>query len=791
MQHGRTRTSQLSRRGFLAGTGGVFGAIALSSLPAFAESPTPTRPDSSPLVESALTLWYPQPADPSLMIQQALPVGNGRLGALVGGDPAHDVLFVADSTMWTGGQNNSLGSDGQFPYAATDFGTFTLLTDVAIDVPDHAIGTVTDYRRTLDLANGLVTTTYRKDGTTYRRDVFSSEPDDVVIVHLTREGPGTISGTVSLTGRHGESSAADSGQPAVSFTGKFDNGLTYSAVVTAATPQGKIQVSDAGLSFTGCAELTVVISGGTNYRPDPTTGYLDPGLDTLALARRKAAAAVGTPGVRLVQTHVADYHRLFEQFGVSLGTSTAAQRELDTWARLTARASTDTPDPELEASYLQFGRYLMICGSRDHLPMGLQGPWLDSNDPAWMGDYHTDINVQMNYWLSDRGGLAQCFDAFAEYCLAQLPSWTELTQRWFMDPRNGFRNSSGKLAGWTLAISTNVYGGNGWWWHPAGNAWIANSLWQHYEYGQDEGYLERIYPLLKGACEFWEARLLTTTVDGREVLIDDSDWSPEQGPTNAKGITYAQEAVWDLFGHYEQATELLSRDRAYGQTIAALRDKLYLPQVSPTTGWLEEWMTPDNLGDPTHRHLSPLFGLFPGDRITVEDSPKWLLDGATALLTARGMSSYGWACAWRALCWARLKNGENAYQLIATNLKPTVDNSNGTAANFFDIYSFDAYNSIFQIDANFGTPSAMIEMLLYSRPGLIELLPALPAAWADAGEVTGVGARGGFVVDIQWRSGRVTQARIRSVGGRRTTVKIGSQSHPVDLQPGESLTIGG
>ena len=202
-------------------------------------------------------------------------------------------------------------------------------------------------------------------------------------------------------------------------------------------------------------------------------------------------------------------------------------------------------------------------------------------------------------------------------------------------------------------------------------------------------------------------------------------------------------------------------------------------------------MTPDNLGETTHRHLSPLFGLFPGDRITVEDSPKWLLDAATALLTARGMSSYGWACAWRAICWARLKDAEKAYDLIVTNLKPSISNSNGTSANLFDIYSFDQYSSIFQIDANFGTPSAMVEMLLYSKPGVIELLPALPAAWSDAGEVTGIGARGGFVVDLKWRRGRVTSARIRSLGGRRTRVKIGSATHTVSLHPGQSVTIRG
>jgi alpha-L-fucosidase 2 len=779
----------VSRRGFLAGSGGVLGALTLGALPAFAQRPAPARPERSPLAESALTLWYPQPADPATLIQQALPVGNGRLGALVGGDPAADRLLVTDCTLWTGGRNASLGPDGQFPYSADDFGTFTLLADVLTVVPDHTMDAVTDYRRSLDLTNGLVSASYRKDGTTFRRTTFASEPDDVIVIRLTAEGRGRYTGTLALSGRHGETPTVDG--DSLAFVGQFDNGLRYAALVMAAARGGRVTATESGLAFTDCRELTVVVSGGTNYRPDPAAGYLDADFDPLPLARHKAAAAARASGERLVHTHVADYRRLFDRFAVSLGRSTEEQRRLDTWARLNARAQSGIPDPELEASYLQYGRYLMICGSRDRLPLNLQGLWLDRNDPAWMSDYHTDINVQMNYWLADRAALGECFTAFADYCLDQLPSWTELTQTLFNDPRNGFRNSSGRIAGWTLAISTNVYGGLCWWWHPAGNAWIANSLWQHFEYTHDLRYLARIYPLLKGACEFWQARLRTTTVDGREVLIDDSDWSPEQGPTDAKGITYAQELVWDLFGHYVTATDLLARDRAYGRTIAGLRERLYLPEVSPKTGWLEEWMTPDNLGDPTHRHLSPLFGLFPGDRITVDQSPADLLGGAKALLTARGMQSFGWGCAWRAICWARFKDAEKAYQEVATNLAPSVHNSNGTAANFFDIYSFGASSSTFQIDANFGTPTAMIEMLLYSRPDVIELLPALPAAWSECGAVRGIGARGGFVVDLAWRQGRVSRATVRSVGGRRTQVRVNGRTHHLQLRPGQTVAISG
>lgn len=382
----------------------------------------------------------------------------------------------------------------------------------------------------------------------------------------------------------------------------------------------------------------------------------------------------------------------------------------------------------------------MISGSRGSLPLNLQGLWLDGNDPDWMGDYHTDINIQMNYWMADRAGLSQCFDALTDYCLAQFPSWTKLTNDLYNDPRNRFRNSTGKVAGWAVAFSTNIHGGSGWWWHPAGNAWLCTTLWEHYEFTRSRSHLARIYPLLKGAVEFWEARLITTTLPGtsQEVLIDDSDWSPEHGPQDAKGMTYAQELVWVLFDHFLTASKELKKDSAYAKKIGGLQKRLYMPKVSPKTGWLEEWMSPDNLGETTHRHLSPLIGLFPGDRIRPDDStPPEIVEGATALLAARGMESFGWANAWRSLCWARLKDADKAYQLVVNNLRPSIDGGNGTAPNLFDIYEVEKGRGIFQIEANFGTPAAMIEMLVYSRPGHLELLPALPDAWAKSGSVTG------------------------------------------------------
>lgn len=770
----------------LAAAAGV--ATALGGLPAFTASAAPQRPADAPLPKgsSRNQLWWQAPGDEHSMIEQGLPVGNGRLGALASNDPGRELLLITDATMWTGGLNDKLDSDGQFPYDRENFGSFTLLGRLTVDIPDHDLSAVNGYRRTLDLAQGVVTTSYVRSGVTYERQIFASRPDDAIVLHFTQSGGGRYTGSITLEGTHDESVTG------TSFGAAFPNGLRYGAAVKASSSGGSVRVDGPRIDFSGCRELTIVVSGGTNYAPDAAKGYRDPSLDPERLARTKVRDAADHSADTLLRTHVADHRELFEQLDISLGTSSDEQRSLDTWDRLGARARDGEPDPELEAAYLQFGRYLMISGSRGSLPLNLQGLWLDGNDPDWMGDYHTDINIQMNYWMADRAGLSQCFDALTDYCLAQFPSWTKLTNDLYNDPRNRFRNSTGKVAGWAVAFSTNIHGGSGWWWHPAGNAWLCTTLWKHYEFTRSRSHLARIYPLLKGAVEFWEARLITTTLPGtsQEVLIDDSDWSPEHGPQDAKGMTYAQELVWVLFDHFLTASKELKKDSAYAKKIGGLQKRLYMPKVSPKTGWLEEWMSPDNLGETTHRHLSPLIGLFPGDRIRPDDStPSEIVEGATALLAARGMESFGWANAWRSLCWARLKDADKAYQLVVNNLRPSIDGGNGTAPNLFDIYEVEKGRGIFQIEANFGTPAAMIEMLVYSRPGHLELLPALPDAWAKSGSVTGVGVRGGFTIDLRWRDGKPTEARIHSVGGRTTTVAYGSTSRTVTLKPGGSVTL--
>lgn len=797
-----SRVEPTDRRRFLHLTGALMAALPWLALPRFLEGKPVRRPASPmPAVPARHVLRYGTPAQESNLLREGLPLGNGRIGALLGGDPASTCLYLTDASMWLGKRDVVLGADGQFDYSTAHFGSLVMLARVYLSLEGHDAAHVTDYRRELNLDEGCMRVCYRKDGVAYTWNIFASHPDDAIVIHLSQTGGDGFSGSVTLHGMHGDTARAEatrwpSPAAATRFEGTLENGLKYATNVMAVAGSGSVAADGQGLRFRRCDSLTVIICGGTSYTPDATKGYMDPSAAPLALSIRKAEAAARVSPEVLLNTHVADYRALFDTMRVDLGTSSKAQRAMDTWARLQARAMPGSPaDPELEATYLQYGRYLTIAGSRDSLPTGLQGLWLDSNVSPWMADYHSDINIQMNYWLPDRAGLPSCFEPFTDYCLSQLGDWTDVTGKHFNDPRNVFRNSSGKIAGWTIGISTNIYGAGGWRWHPAGNAWLCNNLWQHYQYNPSQAYLARIYPLLKGACEFWESRLLTMSVKDpatgsmREVLVDDADWSPEQGPLDAKGITYAQELVWDLFENYRQASSLLGRDTGYAAKIGELQARLYLPQVSSTSGWLEEWMTPENLGEKEHRHLSPLVGFFPGDRIRVGDSPPALIEGVTRLLEARGTGGYGWACAWRAMCWARLGDAAKAYRLILTNLSPSKNRSNGTAQNLFDMYQLDDGNDAFQIDANFGTPTAMLEMLIMSRPGLIVLLPALPEAWAASGSVTGLGARGGFRVDMAWKNGKVTSVTVRSVGGERTRVKSGAWEKEVSLRPGDVVTV--
>lgn len=726
------------------------------------------------------------------MLYEGLPIGNGRLGALVGGAPAQELLYLNDITLWSG-QSNIM----DYAYTSSGMGSYQTLGTLTISLPTHTNST--QYERLLDISNGLVRTAYSVNQVNYERTIFSSFPNDVIVIRLTSSSPNSYAGSIALAdGGRGATTFKDGSAQMLSFSGSLPNGELYSACAKILPDDGELAVNGDQIVFLNCSGLTILVSASTNYDGISANHYLGGGspLDT---AHGQIAAAEGSSFGTLLSNHLSDYQPLFGRFSVDFGTSTAAQNALTIPDRLQARAAPSSPpDPWLESLYVQFGRYLSIASSRTSLPMNLQGLWNTTNNPAWFSDYHTDINVQMAYWLADRGGLPECFGPFLNFVLSQYKDWETLTQSSFNSSSNPFANSSRKIAGWTVGISANVYGSQAWQWHPPGNAWICRNLWEHYEYTVDSNYLSTIYPILKSACQFWEVRLVSvqtgTNPDGSALmqLVDDVDWSPEHG-NYLQGITYAQELVWDLFTNYIKAASVLGVDSTYVATVTALLSNLYLPQLNPqNNNMLEEWMQASydaqtEQSDPTHRHLSPLIGLFPGERLSINSDPTFM-NGVKALLTARGTASFGWGMAWRMACWAQLQQPSIAYSMIPLLLTPVTFSNpgNGSFVNMLDAY--DDGPEVFQIDANMGGPAAVCEMLLQSRTTSITLLPALPSQWGN-GSVSGLRAKGGFSVDLAWANSAPTSVTLTSLGGTSTTLFYMGRSKLVRVPLNGSVTL--
>ncbi|MGH8779753.1 glycoside hydrolase family 95 protein [Paraburkholderia sp.] len=751
---------------------------------AFDSAISSAQSESLVSADRALLFRYDTPAVESSIQFQGLPVGNGRLGAMAGGASEQEVLYLNEITLWSGTRDVV-----DLAYTTTGMGTYLSLGRLYIDLPAHA--GATNYQRSLDISNSVVRTQYSVGGKTYKREIFSSFPDNVIVIRLSSHG-GTYNGTVSLFDGQGTQTIGESNQ-ALSFSGAVSgSGELYStyALVVPDAGVASLNAANAQITLQNCPGLTIFVAARTDYNGRYVDNYLtgiNPHDAVAADARNAASRRYGD----LLERHVRDYRALFGRMDLDLGKSSDTQNALTIPERLlTRQLNPSAADPELEAMYVQFGRYLTISSSRGSLPANLQGLWSTTNNPPWMADYHTDINIQMNYWLADRAGLPECQQPFVDYVTGQLPSWVQSTKNHFNDAANvNYSNSSGKVAGWTVEISTGIYGSLGWDWSPPASAWYCRTLWNHYEFTLDRAYLARIYPVMKSACEFWQARLIRDPVSG--LLIDDKDWSPEQGPHQQLGITFAQELVWDLFTNYGTASQLLGMDAAFASTIATMKSQLYLPKVSPTTGQLQEWMDDSIVGETGHRHLSPLIGWFEGERITLDSDPK-LVAGVKALLLARGFDSFGWGLAWRIACWAHFNDAATCYSMIPKLLRYSEGNDgvSGTFANMFDAYALSSNSSAFQIDANFGGPAAILEMLLQSRMDRITVLPALPSQWGT-GSVKGLRAKGGFMVDLKWNHGALSSVKVTSVGGTRTALQYGSRVKAIAMRANDTVRFDG
>ena len=721
---------------------GVLIAVALALAPAGASAAA--APD--------LVLWYDRPA--KTWMTEALPIGNGRLGAMIFGGVAAERIQFNEDSLWTGDENPS----GDY----NKMGAYQAFGDVLVKLgPDD---TATGYRRELNIGEAVACVGYQRGGVTYRREFFASHPDRVLVARLTADKPGAYTGTVELTDMHKAPVAAEANR--LTAAGALDNGRKYESQVMVINEGGSLQAAGDKIEFKGCSSLTILLAAGTDYAMDyGRKWHGDPPHERLAQALKAAAAK---PYDELKAAHVKDFQSLFNRTALDVGPA-PTQQALPTGERLKAYKAGGS-DPGLEALFFQNARYWLIsCSRPGGLPANLQGLWNDKNDPPWHADYHSNINIQMNYWPAEPANLPECHEPFLDLIRSQLVPWRKATAA-----ATDFNKDTARVRGWAVRTSHNITGGMGWKWNKPGNAWYCQHLWEHYAFGGDKAYLKDFaYPILKEVCEFWEDQLKALP-DGR--LVVPMGWSPEHGPTE-DGVTYDQEIVWDLFTNTIEAADALGIDKPYRDKVVAMREKLVKPQTGKW-GQLQEWMTDRDDPKDKHRHVSHMFAVYPGRQVSPLTTPD-LAAAAKKSLEARGEQGEGmaWSAAWKINLWARLFESDRAYRMVRQEISNL-------------IYTNMCSAGPFQLDGGFGGPAGICEMLLQSHAGQVHLLPALPAAW-PAGSVKGLRARGGFEVDIQWKDGGLASATVRSTGGTACKVRYGEKTVDLKLKPGGAVKLDG
>jgi alpha-L-fucosidase 2 len=635
---------------------------------------------------------------------------------------------------------------------------------------------VSNYSRKLFMGTGLQRVSYESGGVQFTREYFCSYPDQVLVVRLTADQPGQYTGAVRLKDAHLTAGVTE-GQR-LSFKGVLeDNDLGYEAQMIVLNDGGALEPAAQGkLRFKGADSLTLILSLGTDYKADITKGWRGEDPHSKLIQRIDQAAAQDYE--TLLKRHEEDFSSLFDRVTLKIQGDNKKQ-DLSTDQRLNDYRAGGA-DNELETLLFQFGRYLLISSSRPgSLPANLQGLWNCMWKPQWGSDYHFNINLQMCYWLAGPANLNECREPLFDYLLSQIPGWRLRMEEEFAAGGSRWK----KLPrGWSLRTNANIFGYTGFKHCETAPAWLMQDFWEYYAFTQNEEFLRNVaYPNMKTVVEYWEDRLVRTA-DGKLVVPD--GWSPEHGPQE-DGVTFDQELVWDLLTNFLTAGEILGVDLEYRQTVSQMRDDLLKPQIG-RWGQIQEWMTDRDDPADNHRHISHLVGLFPGKQISPIRSPA-LADAASVTLNAR-KAAYGkyklngWSRAWMTSLCARLYDGEGAHEQLRRLITERVNNNMMSEC------------PPICLDASFGGTMGICEMLLQSQNDEIHLLPAMPAVWAAGGKVTGLRARGGFTVDIEWNQGMLKEVRIKSLSGNvcrvRAPVEVGSVAGAPAIRRTESTWKG-
>jgi alpha-L-fucosidase 2 len=764
---------------------------------------------------SETTIWFDAPAND---FTESSPMGNGRLGAMMFGGVNDERIVLNESSMWSGSPQDAdrpdaykvlpeirrLLLEGKNPEAealvnanftcqgpgsaGAQYGCYQVLGNLHLLFAGDTNTPFENYRRQLDLNDAVTDLQFEQGGVTYQREMFVSAPAQAMVLKLSANKPGKISFAASLDRPERFQTVASAGNELL-MTGQLDNGtdgkgIRYAARVRILNRGGEVSAQGNTLVVSNADEVELLIAAATDYHGFAGRQTADP--MAASLTDIDHAAHKSYPS--LLKTHIADYQKYFERVSLELQPLDAADAQKPTPERIKI-AMAGPGDPSLAALYFNFGRYLLISSSRPGgLPANLQGIWAEEIHTPWNGDWHLDINVEMNYWPAEVCNLSDLTPPLFDL-IASLQKPGAKTAHDYYDAR-----------GWVAHVITNPWGftspgeSASWGATTSGSGWLCQHLWDHWLFTHDKKFLQWAYPIMKGSAQFYEDLLIEEPTHHWLVA------APVNSPENhfempdgrqaaiSLGNTYQSEITCYLFTACIESSEILGVDQDFRNELIAKRARLEPIRIGPD-GRIMEWPEPYQETEPHHRHVSHLWGLYPGDEISPATTPD-LADAARKTLIARGDDSVGWSYAFKAALWARLGDGNHAWKLVRGALSPATSqeisysNGGGVYPNMFDACP------PFQSDANFGVPAAIAEMLLQSQEGVIDLLPASPSAWKE-GTVTGLCARGGFEVNIVWKDGVLTSAVIHSKLGGPCHVSYNGKEIVLQTRKGQSITLDG